>query len=621
MKVKAIEVANFRNLERFAMEFKPFTVIIGENNIGKTNLLSAIRLVLGSDFRISYRRRLEIDDISCSAVRAFKQQVADPGIAPGDVEFPEVSVRLALEGFDEDQQAVVGDWFTNAELSEASLTYAFRYRSSKRDEWIADQRARVASLSKMDGEEDESCDERVVDAVDFPIKDYDYAVFGGNDPTTQADTYWTRMLGFELLGALRDSNRELVASDRGRLLHHVLASRDEGKFADLKAALSSLANKVENNEELGKITEAISDQLQLLSLHPDDGDSVVRFLFAHPETAELLKRFTLVYAQSPVDVMRNGLGRNNLLYIALVLSHLFDDDNTSNKRVFRFVGIEEPEAHLHPDLQEHLAKRIQAQTTDATQIVLTTHSAHIASKMPLENMAILHRDDDSNLVAHYVLEGFGTTAADRRSKAYLGKYLDATRSTMFFSRFLILVEGISEQLVIPKLFERHFGRQCSAHRCVVLNVQGLAFKHFLAVIRNGYFIKCAVLTDSDTGTKLENRAAQLTKEYADCPAVEIFESAEPTFEKDLAACNREGGGRKTLAAALYKTRPQAGKKYLAEAKGAPLDVEAFYTLVQDHKAEFAYNLAGLLAIVGSQITIPDYVKRAFEHLGEECGSE
>jgi len=250
MRIKAVEVRNYRNLESFSMALKPFTVLIGENNVGKTNLLSAIGLVLGVDRATRYSRRLELDDISCPAIRTFKQQVADPEIAPEEVEFPEVSVRVAFEAFDDDQEAVVGDWFTDADLTEASLTYSFRYRSGKRDEWLAGQRTKLKAINKAEGEEEGSFKERVLDSVDFPIKDYDYALFGGDDPGTTADTYWTRMIGFELLGALRDSNRELVAADRGRLLHRVLTSRDEDRFADLKAALSSLAEKVAGNQEL-----------------------------------------------------------------------------------------------------------------------------------------------------------------------------------------------------------------------------------------------------------------------------------------------------------------------------------------------------------------------------------
>jgi putative ATP-dependent endonuclease of the OLD family len=63
---------------------------------------------------------------------------------------------------------------------------------------------------------------------------------------------------------------------------------------------------------------------------------------------------------------------------------------------FRFVGIEEPEAHLHPHLQDHLANNIEEvrrEYSDSLQLLLTSHSTHIAAKLPLENTAVLFRDD------------------------------------------------------------------------------------------------------------------------------------------------------------------------------------------------------------------------------------
>ena len=78
MYISRIKIKNYRNFQAFEMELKPFTVIIGENNIGKSNLMDAISLILANDV-FSYRKRtLEIEDFNFECVKKFKQDVINP---------------------------------------------------------------------------------------------------------------------------------------------------------------------------------------------------------------------------------------------------------------------------------------------------------------------------------------------------------------------------------------------------------------------------------------------------------------------------------------------------------------------------------------------------------------
>src|SRR5690606_1753884 len=127
------------------------------------------------------------------------------------------------------------------------------------------------------------------------------------------------------------------------------------------------------------------------------------------EAVEILKKLAMTYGANPITVARNGLGRNNLLYVALVLSQLAKGQVTTHDDdqyvAFRLVGIEEPEAHLHPHLQDHLARNVEAlrhEHAETLQLVLTSHSTHVAAKLSLENTAVLYRkENDGTLAAHY----------------------------------------------------------------------------------------------------------------------------------------------------------------------------------------------------------------------------
>ena len=611
MHIKQVSIKNYRNFgdRPFVMQLKPFTLILGENNIGKTNLLNALGLIFSQEITIFRKRVLEIDDINYDSIQAFKKEVCDPAIEPDKVRFPEVRVEAVMTDMNDDQEAVVADWFINKELTEAKVQYVFSPRASfDKEDWVTRQRDQ--SFGKA------STDEERLESVDFPIGEYRYSIFGCDDPSNECNMYLLRMLKMEFLDALRDAQRELIASGDYRLLYRILAQRDTSQYDGIKAVLYELQDEISNNPNLQSIKKEVTVLLDKVSLQADDSDNSIDFSFTCPETSEMLKKISMIYGSNPISVARNGLGRNNLLYISLVLSHLSVRDTAGDDTCFRLVAIEEPEAHLHPHLEDHLAENIESILQDnrgRMQLLLTSHSTHIAAKLKLENTAIIYNNrEQGKLDSHYVLSGL----SDERTIHYLSKYLDATKSRMFFARKIILVEGIAEQLLIPRFFELHFGKTVEQRGCNVINVGGVAFSHFLRVIRSGFFIKCVVFTDSDTGARTQERATDLKNDFEQGNLVRVQISQEPTFEKDLIAANRSGPGKKILLEALTATKRRSGAE-LADKLGAQdIDVEAFYGQVESYKSEFAFNLLAQLEDVHDRqaFAIPEYVMTGFKFM-------
>ena len=180
------------------------------------------------------------------------------------------------------------------------------------------------------------------------------------------------------------------------------------------------------------------------------------------------------------------------------MAHLYEKQNN----YFRLIAIEEPEAHLCPLLQRHLAENLfEEKSNNRKQVIITTHSTHIASYLDLDNTVVLFKDQ-KKVKSHYLLSGFGITQEEKNSINYLKKWLNATNSTMFYSRKIIFVEGIAEQILIPIFFQWRYKKTIDKANCQVINVNGVAFEHFLKVVKNGYFIKSVVITDSDRDKKL-----------------------------------------------------------------------------------------------------------------------
>ncbi len=639
MYVKNLRIKNFRNFcdPPFTMALRPFTLILGENNIGKTNLLSAISLLFSQEISVIERRNLEIDDINYLTVIAFKKQVADHSIEADKVVFPEVEIHATLSDIQDEQHPVVGDWYSNTDLTEACVTYRFSVRGNfKRDKWIEEQREAIARRKAKD---EKANPESGVGSekpdysryVDFPIGEYRHTIYGGGRPSNECESWLLRMLRVEILDALRDAERELVAGGDQRLLFRVLRQSGDARYTDVKRLLEDLKRAIDLDPSLAEIKKEVQKVLKLVSLYTPGEDHSIGLQFAAPEAVEILKKIGMTYGANPITVARNGLGRNNLLYVALVLSQLAKAPDISAGDdafvCFRLVGIEEPEAHLHPHLEDHLARNIEDIRKDhsnSLQLILTSHSTHVAAKLSLKNTAVLfRRDADGAIAAHYVLDGIDPVK-DKDAVRFLSLYLDATKSRMFFARRLILVEGIAEQIVIPMLFEQVTGQSLESIGCTVINVNGVAFRHFLTIVKNGFFKKCVVLTDSDAGTKTENRAESLRADFKDIPHIDIQVTTESTFEKDLIKSNRSDAGKELLFDALSVTKPSNGPKLKTETGATDIDVDAFFAEIENYKAEFAFSLMSALederqaakkdSRSPKNLAIPNYISQALDFI-------
>ena len=141
-----------------------------------------------------------------------------------------------------------------------------------------------------------------------------------------------------------------------------------------------------------------------------------------------------------IPATHNGLGYNNLIFMSLLLAKMQvnSDGNYlgSNAKVFPILAIEEPEAHLHPAMQYKFLKFLKENKDEkkkVRQIFVTTHSTQIASAVSLDEIICLHSENDV-LSVGYPGKVFSETDEDKKSKAYVQRFLDATKSDMLFAQ-------------------------------------------------------------------------------------------------------------------------------------------------------------------------------------------
>lgn len=610
-------VTNYRSIKNFSIALKPKTLIIGENNIGKTNLLSALALLLNNEIGGYRKRSLSLEDFNYDVLQEFKENVADITIKSEDLIFPTITINATFSDFkNEDEEAIVSEWYDNDTHSTASLKYSFYCSISNKTKWVESVREKLITIPAGLPPEDIEKEQRSrIDGVDFPISDYKYKIEAGRG-NIKPDSFQLEPLKIDFLDALRDAKTELSASRENRLLYRILNNRDNAKYDDIKASADALNKSIsEGDGELYDIKNDISELLEMLSLETESSKNNINFSFSGLGVTELLKKISLEYGDKPIAVENNGLGRNNLLYMALVLSHIQEKSGVPD---FRLVAIEEPESHISPVLQKHFAENIENSEffneSSNRQVILTSHSTHISSYLNLENTVVMY-SDSGNFRSHYILDGIEDNAAGKKTKNYLNKWLCATNSVMFFSRRLIFVEGIAEKIILPKLFELHFGTTLEKKNCQIINVNGVAFRNFLEVVNNGYYIKSAVLTDSDANTKTGTRAPGLKKDY-DSDNILVSISEQTTFEKELISNNSTGQGRTKLKNTIKSTRPLKFKE-IENDFTSKLKVDDIFSVIEGYKSEFAFDLLGELGKPGDFI-IPKYIVDAFDFV---CGDE
>ena len=279
---------------------------------------------------------------------------------------------------------------------------------------------------------------------------------------------------------------------------------------------SVISNKDHKFDELEQAKKGINNAM-IQSMGNVFGQSV-NLQFSENTFSSILQNIKMVFfphigevdEEKFRDVAINSLGYNNLLYIATVFAEL-EIINKQNS-LFTVLLIEEPEAHLHPQIQSKLIKYLQSivEQQKNLQIILTTHSAVIASSVNIES--IIHISSEDFGISSMMISDF---SLEKNEKNYLNRWMDITKSTLLFSKGVILVEGICEAMVIPALApfilkkynEKNIAKlpeSLEEAGVTVINVNGINFKYFFPLFcdmagsnEERLPIRCSAITDRD----------------------------------------------------------------------------------------------------------------------------
>lgn len=406
-------------------------VLIGENDSGKTAIIDAIKIVLKTH---SYEYiKIEADDFYNNSDR--------------------LRIELKFKGLLDEEAKNFTEWLTWEGQGEDSTPILRVFYDVRRKDY------KILPSEVKAGADTE-----------------------GYSLTAEAREY----LKATYLRPLRDAENELI-SKRNSRLSQILLGDDIFKEKEIPHPLveefKNINNSIEDYFKDGAEGADIKKKIDsyIKGFYGEEKESL--FEASKNDIKSILEKLSL-----SLNSQKNvGLGTLNRLFMAAELLHL----NKENWEGLRLGLIEELEAHLHPQAQMQVIETLQKQ--DEVQLIITTHSPNLASKIKLKNLIICNGNNAFPMGKDY-------TELKEDSYVFLEKFLDVTKSNLFFAKGVILVEGWAEEILIPSL-AKAIGIDLTAKGVSVVNIGNVGFDHYSNIFlrKNAPFmdIPVAVVTDCD----------------------------------------------------------------------------------------------------------------------------
>lgn len=509
MHLKRIRARNFRafgdgtTAPELNWELNPgLNILVGENDAGKTGIVDAIRQVL---LTTSYE-----------SVRLYEQDFHIHSSTRAQSLF----IEATLSGLSKEQEGAVLEWLTLEDNDTCSLIVHLYAKFSPAQ---ATKRARV-----------------------------DIIVRAGKDGTGPEIGYAVReLIRATYLRPLRDAEAELRPGRQSRLsqilaAHHDIAGQEVNDFSksapgtvpeNLVGLMAFAQHHLGEHKVIKGVEEDINkNYLGEFSFAGDQLESRIR-IAPDLSLTPILEKFELSLSPGgsvhPDERCARGLGYNNALFMATELVLLRDGDELA------LLLVEEPEAHLHPQLQDRVMELLTQHSKEVAdgerrvQVVMTTHSPSLVSSADIETMTMVHKGQTYPLASRH-------TKLQKTDYSFLQRFIDATKANLFFARGVMMVEGPAEAILLPTLAEA-CGRSFSKHGVSIVNVGHTGLYHYARILQRQdpileYPVPAVCLTDRDI-------VPDVAKDYVERKRYESDYSDAEIDDLVLRKRNRAQGGK------------------------------------------------------------------------------
>lgn len=592
IKVSEVRVRNFRSLQEVDVSLDDLTVLIGENNSGKTSLLEALHLAIGAG-----RRIVSADDVFVSLadknVPKDRTITIDLLIRPvnehGKVieTFPEGGYWLLLWGNGVSQDEKENDFVgirTEVKWDETRGEYVLERRFLA--DWPADPKKWHEAKVK---EKAASVLARHIEPIALYYMDAKRDIY---DEMQNRGSFWHRMISDP---GLTDAEIERLEQQLTKLNEEIISASDV--LRHIQANLDELYQTLDSPKGSVAITPT-ARTLRNLGKGMD-------VYFATREA----QAFPLA---------RHGMGTRSLAALLTFRAYMtwrekkWRESREESDSFHPMLALEEPEAHLHPQAQRALFRQIQ---DIPGQRIVSTHSPYIASGAKISQFRYFRRSGPRTVVTQMDM-----TALSAEDERKLDRMVMNTRGDLLYARAAILCSGETEEQALPIFAEEYFHRHPSELGITIFGVGGDGSYRPFARLPHSFKIPWYIFSDGEVAALGRVQAAvQELGEAFPSPRL-FFLPDQKNYEQFLASKNEY---RDILISVIIESTAKNARhrKVLEQDWAKKQDVEEAITKElskENNKTKYAKPVAqAIVQKAPANLKIPSPMKDLFEAVAKE----
>ena len=437
MKLSRVKIKNYRNFFDEDISLNNETIIIGPNDVVKTNLLMAIRILL--DKSLSY---LDLEP-----------EERDFNIFSDE---EEITIILEFSEISENSESFIyASLGQDIEDSKMYLMYKGYKNSEEKFKFFMSAKEDEESFHEIPGRN------KYINLINCVYL----------DSTRQLKSF------------LKKSKANIINSYKQKRDSKEIDD-DNNLILEIDKQVNYLNQKVENVSYISKSTEFIKSELSEMSSHNDNLD--IKFS-SYNDTNEIMDNVELITQVDGKNVNIGGDGRSNQIYMSMWIKE--KNEKYDDSKQFVIFILEEPESHLHFPLQSMTIRQLLKKIN--SQLIVTSHSPQVVLEFnPFSIVKLSYNKDKKTIVSN---NGCSKELEDDVIK--FGYRYNLITGSMFFSSGVFLVEGVSE-LLIYKYISSKLDINLEKYNIMIVPVDGIGFKPY-AKLLDRLSIPYAVRTDND----------------------------------------------------------------------------------------------------------------------------